>query len=78
MLRCQDRRWDQLFIQQKPFIHSKINHWVYSADIKKKKKRGGGKASHHSALKLIHLLSRDGLAEGCLGNAARNVVAHGL
>lgn len=38
---CQDRRWDQLFIQQKPFIHSKINHWVYSADIFKKLKLGG-------------------------------------
>lgn len=32
-----------VFIQQKPFIHSKINHWVYSADIKKSEE--GGKAS---------------------------------
>ena len=52
--RGQDRRWDQLFIQQKPFIHSKINQWVYSADIKK---RGEGKASHHGALMLINLLA---------------------
>lgn len=44
--RCQGRRWDQLFIQQKPFIHSEINHWVYSADIKKNKERKEGKASH--------------------------------
>lgn len=35
-------RWDQLFIQQKHFIHSKINHRVYSADIKKKKNGVGG------------------------------------
>lgn len=41
--RCRDRDGTAMFIQQKPFIHSKINHWVYSADIKKSGE--GGKAS---------------------------------
>lgn len=40
----------------KPFIHSKLNHWVYSADIFKNV-GGWGNASHHSALMLVNLLS---------------------
>lgn len=56
-LRCLDAKTEagtSCLFNKSLFIHSKVNHWIYSADIKKE--GVGGKASHHSALMLIHLL----------------------
>lgn len=53
MPRCQDRSWDQLFIQQKAFLFIQKSAIGFIPQILK---GVGGKASHHSAHMLIHLL----------------------